>query len=64
MPCSSAAWKGLFPHENAMMDRGGLEEERRLAYVAITRAQASVSEPFADAHAARPDALQRQEPFL
>ena len=31
--------EGLFPHENAMMDRGGLEEERRLAYVAITRAR-------------------------
>ncbi|MBI1624971.1 UvrD-helicase domain-containing protein [Comamonas suwonensis] len=31
--------EGLFPHENAMMDRGGIEEERRLAYVAITRAR-------------------------
>ena len=31
--------EGLSPHENAMMDRGGLEEERRLAYVAITRAR-------------------------
>ena len=31
--------EGLFPPENAMMDRGGLEEERRLAYVAITRAR-------------------------
>lgn len=31
--------EGLFPHENAIMDRGGLEEERRLAYVAITRAR-------------------------
>ena len=31
--------EGLFPHENAMSDTGGLEEERRLMYVAITRAR-------------------------
>ncbi|MCL1962343.1 MAG: UvrD-helicase domain-containing protein [Desulfovibrionaceae bacterium] len=31
--------EGLFPHENAMTDRAGLEEERRLMYVAITRAR-------------------------
>ena len=31
--------EGLFPHENAMSDRDGLEEERRLMYVAITRAR-------------------------
>ncbi|QMV74929.1 UvrD-helicase domain-containing protein [Comamonas piscis] len=31
--------EGLFPHENAMTDTGGLEEERRLMYVAITRAR-------------------------
>ncbi|MEG0922980.1 MAG: 3'-5' exonuclease [Comamonas sp.] len=31
--------EGLFPHENAMSDMGGLEEERRLMYVAITRAR-------------------------
>ena len=31
--------EGLFPHENAMSDSGGLEEERRLMYVAITRAR-------------------------
>jgi len=31
--------EGLFPHENAMGDRDGLEEERRLMYVAITRAR-------------------------
>jgi len=31
--------QGLFPHENAMMARNGLEEERRLMYVAITRAR-------------------------
>ncbi|GAB2489886.1 UvrD-helicase domain-containing protein [Comamonas humi] len=31
--------EGLFPHENAMSDQQGLEEERRLMYVAITRAR-------------------------
>ena len=31
--------EGLFPHENAMNDFDGLEEERRLMYVAITRAR-------------------------
>jgi DNA helicase-2/ATP-dependent DNA helicase PcrA len=31
--------EGLFPHENAMNDYEGLEEERRLMYVAITRAR-------------------------
>jgi DNA helicase-2/ATP-dependent DNA helicase PcrA len=29
----------LFPHENALSDADGLEEERRLMYVAITRAR-------------------------
>lgn len=31
--------QGLFPHENAISEEKGMEEERRLMYVAVTRAR-------------------------
>jgi len=38
--------EGLFPHENSMSDHDGIEEERRLMYVAITRARQKLSLSF------------------
>jgi DNA helicase-2/ATP-dependent DNA helicase PcrA len=38
---------GLFPHENSLLDDKGLEEERRLMYVAVTRARQRLYLSFA-----------------
>ena len=39
--------EGLFPHENSLSSHDGLEEERRLMYVAITRARKRLYLSFA-----------------
>ena len=39
--------EGLFPHEQSVLEKDGLEEERRLAYVAITRARRRLNLSFA-----------------
>jgi DNA helicase-2/ATP-dependent DNA helicase PcrA len=39
--------EGLFPHEQSLAEKDGLEEERRLAYVAITRARRRLYLTFA-----------------
>lgn len=39
--------EGLFPHENSILETEGLEEERRLMYVAVTRARERLYLSFA-----------------
>lgn len=40
--------EGLFPHKNAISEAGRIEEERRLCYVAITRARQSLTLSYAE----------------
>jgi DNA helicase-2/ATP-dependent DNA helicase PcrA len=44
---ASGLEEGLFPHENSLEDAGGVEEERRLMYVAVTRARRRLYLTFA-----------------
>jgi len=39
--------EGLFPHEQSVLEKDGLEEERRLMYVALTRARTRLYLSFA-----------------
>jgi superfamily I DNA/RNA helicase len=55
---------GLFPHHQSVQD-GGMEEERRLFYVAITRAQEELALLHADRRRVRGEMLaRRQSDFL
>lgn len=40
--------EGLFPHSRSLMDNGQMEEERRLAYVGITRAKENLYLSYAN----------------
>ena len=56
--------RGLFPHRMAL-EEGGIEEERRLFYVAVTRAQRELVLTHAEKRRARGQVLrQRPSPFL
>ena len=39
---------GLFPHQRSLADAGGLEEERRLCYVGLTRAKQQIFLSYAE----------------
>jgi DNA helicase-2/ATP-dependent DNA helicase PcrA len=53
--------EGLFPHQRALAE-GGLEEERRLAYVAFTRARKRLVLTYAGLRAARTASAERRRP--
>ena len=57
--------EGLFPNENSLTEADGIEEERRLMYVALTRARRRLY-PFLrpEPHAARADPLRHPVALL
>jgi len=57
---------GLFPNARAVDTEGGLEEERRLFYVALTRARDELylTHPITRPSGWEGDAMQRRSPFL
>jgi DNA helicase-2/ATP-dependent DNA helicase PcrA len=58
--------EGMFPSQRSMGSAEALEEERRLFYVAVTRAEDELylSWPFIKRNAGAGDAVQRISPFL
>ncbi len=58
--------EGMFPSQRSLPDPEALEEERRLFYVAVTRAEDDLylCWPFIKRNAGGGDALQRISPFL
>jgi len=55
--------EGLFPHRRAL-EEGGLEEERRLAYVALTRARQRLVLTYAGVRSARDGGIRPASTFL
>jgi DNA helicase-2/ATP-dependent DNA helicase PcrA len=55
--------ESIFPHQNSLFEPTGLEEERRLAYVAITRARERLYLTHAHTRSLYGAAAQRSEPL-
>ena len=56
--------EGLFPHDNSANDPGGVEEERRLMYVGMTRARRELRLSWAGARTPGARASRRPSRFL